>query len=386
MNPGADLRSVAIFRHQLFKRSEPFIADQAQRIRRFGILYVGRERLGAAPAGADSVASSDLPDQRRLRARLWQVASRDPRAYLRVLGDRRPGLIHAHFGADAVYALALANRLRVPLVTTFHGYDATITTAALLRSGKPAWWNYAWHRHELARRGARFLCVSEYVRDRVVALGFPAARTRVHYIGVDTETIRPGTPPRSRPTVLHVARLVEKKGTEDLIAAFATVVQRVPEAELQIVGEGPLETRLRRQVERLGLADAVQFLGAAAHAAVLERVAQAWVLALPSVRARSGDAEGLGMVLLEAAASGVPAVANRHGGIPEVVVDGETGRLCAEHDVAALAAALTGLLRDEALRRRLGEAARARAERHFSLQRQCAALEDIYEDVMGGPG
>ena len=378
------VRKVVIFRHNLFRISEPFIAQQAQLLRRYRPLYLGRLRYGEPPAGAASFALQDRVRGSPLPRVIWQMLTRDTRAYRRLLEGHRPALIHAHFGVNGVYALPLARRLGIPLVTSFHGFDATLATPAFL--GSPEWAQYRFRRARLARDGALFLCVSEYVRDRVVALGFPAARTRVHYIGVDTETIRPATTHRSRPTVLHVARLVEKKGTADLIAAFAAVVQRVPEAELQIVGEGPLEQRLRRQVERLGLAGAVQFLGAQPHAAVLERVAQAWVLALPSVQARSGDAEGLGMVLLEAAASGVPAVATRHGGIPEVVVDGETGRLCAEHDVGALAAALTGLLRDDGLRRRLGEAARARALRHFNLQRQCAALEDIYEDVMGGPG
>jgi len=92
----------------------------------------------------------------------------------------------------------------------------------------------------------------------------------------------------------------------------------------------------------------------------------------------------LGLVLLEAAASGVPSVATRHGGIPEVVVDGETGRLCAERDAEALADALVGLLRDDQLRRRLGQAARERAQRKFDLGCQSAVLEELYVDLLGG--
>ena len=377
------MQTVAVFRHQLFKRSEPFIADQAQQIQRFEMLYLGRERLGAAPPGAASLALSDRPAERPLGARLRQVLTRDARPYLRLLDGRRPDAIHAHFGVDAVYALPLAARLRAPLVATFHGYDATLSVSALLRAGKPSWVNYVLHRRELARRGAVFLCVSEFVRRRVIALGFPEARTRVHYIGVDVDAIRPRTPRRERPTVVHVARLVEKKGTADLIAAFARSLRVVPDAELLIVGEGPLEAALRRQVADLALSGAVCFLGALPHAEVVDLVARSWVLALPSVEARSGDAEGLGMVLLEAAASGVPVVASRHGGIPEVVQDGETGRLCAERDIDGLAAALTELLRDDRLRARMGDAARDRAERHFDLRRQSQALEAIYADVLG---
>ena len=136
------MHTVAIFRNQLFKRSEPFIVDQAQRISQFRILYVGRSRFSAPPSGADSAVLSDLSPEQRFTARLRQAVLRNSEPYARLLAGRGIRLIHAHFGVDAIYALPLAIRLGVPLVTTFHGYDATMTDAALLRSGKPAWWNY----------------------------------------------------------------------------------------------------------------------------------------------------------------------------------------------------------------------------------------------------
>lgn len=376
------METIAVFRNQLFKGSEPFIADQAHQFERFHPLYVGRERLDAGPSGAESVSLSDLNSQRRTTARLWQVLSRDPRPYLALLRDRDPKLIHAHFGVDAVYAQPLANRLDIPLITTFHGFDATMSTPALLRSRKPAWWNYVFFRHALAAEGALFLCVSEYIQRRVVALGFPDQRTRVHYIGVDTDKIRPATKVTDKPTIIHVARLVEKKGTRDLIDAVAIVARSISDVELKVVGIGPLDGALRKLSHERGLENVVHFLGAQPHAQVLHLISQASILALPSVEARSGDAEGLGMVLLEAAACGVPAVANRHGGIPEVVLDGMTGSLCAEHDVQGLAAALTELLRNDSLRRRMGDAARDRAERHFNLKRQSFALESAYQEVL----
>lgn len=374
---------VAIFRNQLFKSSEPFIADQAQQFTRFRPLYVGRERFGDGPTGAESLSLGDAIPQRRVISRLWQVLSRDPRPYVRMIRDRHPRLIHAHFGVDAVYALPIAQRLDVPLITTFHGYDATMSTAALLRAPKPAWWNYVLFRRSLAACGAQFLCVSEYIRRRVISRGFPESLTRVHYIGVNTDEIRPSTHTADRPTVLHVARLVEKKGTRDLIESIALAARTIRDIELFIVGQGPLERSLRDFAREKGVGDIVHFLGVQSHARVIELISRAWLFALPSVEARSGDAEGLGMVLLEAAACGIPTVANRHGGIPEVVVDGATGLLCAEHNVHEFAAALTDLLRDDVLRNRMGKAARERAERHFSLRRQSAALESIYKESLG---
>jgi glycosyltransferase involved in cell wall biosynthesis len=374
---------IAIYRHHLFRISETFIEAQAERLEGCEVFYVGRERFGNGPSNAESLALFDLPDHRTLRARLWQVLSRDPRPYLRLLDGRAPALIHAHFGVEGVYALPIARRLRIPLVTTFHGFDATQTSSTLLLSPYPSWWNYVLHRRQLARHGALFICVSEFIRRRVLALGFPEARTLVHYTGVDTVAIRPISTRSAVPTILHVARLVETKGTCDLIAAFARLVRQIPEARLRIVGEGPLEGALRSQADRLGVSSTVRFLGARPHPEVLKLISDAWVLALPSVTARSGQSEGLGMVLLEAAASGVPVVATLHNGIPEIVVDGVTGLLSPEHDVDALSEHLSELLRSASLRSRMGDAARLRVEQHFDVTRQSVALARVYNHILG---
>ncbi|MHB1240956.1 MAG: glycosyltransferase, partial [Gammaproteobacteria bacterium] len=177
------MREVVVYRHNLFRISEPFIVQQAGRLRRFKPLYLGRFRYGSVPLGAESLALEDLAGLGRFHRLVSQVITRDPRSYLRLLAGRRPALIHAHFGVEGVYALRLAKRLGVPLVTTFHGFDATLSTAAMLCS--PVWANYPLFRKRLARQGDLFLCVSSFIRERVLALGFPEERTHVHYIGVD---------------------------------------------------------------------------------------------------------------------------------------------------------------------------------------------------------
>jgi len=182
--------------------------------------------------------------------------------------------------------------------------------------------------------------------------------------------------------ILHVARLVEKKGTGDLLDAFALVRRKYPVAELQIVGEGPLEHSLRAKAESLGLGDHVHFLGARRHEDVLTLMRKAWVFCLPSITAKSGDAEGLGMVLLEAAACGVPSVATRHGGIPEAVIHGVTGLLQGEHDIAGLAGNLNELLGDAGLRSQMGGAARRHAVEKFDLAKQSSLLADIYRKLL----
>ncbi|GAB2724591.1 glycosyltransferase [Halomonas garicola] len=377
------MREVAIFRHQMFKVSEPFITQQAEQFRQFSPVYLGRKRFGEAPVGSKSLALTDMPEQRRISRRLWQVVTRDPRPYLRLLDQRRPALIHAHFGVEGVYALPLARRLDIPLVTTFHGFDATLSTKSLLASRSPSWMNYAVRRHQLARHGDIFLCVSEFIRQRVLELGFPEDQTHVHHIGIDTQSVQPRDPEGEKPIVLHVARLVEKKGTEYLIRAFVKISDDFPDVELVIIGDGPLRESLEKLVESFGLKSQVHFMGARPHAEVLSSMLKAALLAIPSVTALSGDTEGLPMAILEAASLGIPVVGTWHSGIPEAIVDGKTGFLVAERDTEALAERLHVLLADQGRRRAMGLEARAFCESRFDIRHQTSKLEAIYDRVVG---
>lgn len=371
-----------IFRHQLFKISEPFIVQQASELKNFEPVYLGRDRFGAAPVGSKTLALEDLPEQRRLPQKLWQVITRDPNPYIHLLRGLRPSLIHAHFGVEGIYALPLAHKLGIPLITTFHGFDATTSTNALLRSGSPSWVNYALFRKQLAQRGSLFLCVSDYIRKRVIALGFPEDRTHVHYIGINTENILPRQSEEKSLMVLHVARLVEKKGTEYLIRAFAKIAPLQLGVELVIIGDGPLRGHLESLATELGLNSRIRFLGAQPHNEVLTMMNKASMLVLPSVTAQSGDAEGLGMVLLEAAALGLPLVGSIHGGIPEVIEDGKTGFLFPERDVNVLADRMSELLKDKNLRRNMGNQARVLVESRFDIRKQTEKLEKLYQSVL----
>jgi glycosyltransferase involved in cell wall biosynthesis len=378
--PGGQAREVAVFRHNLFRISETFITQQAGQLSRYRPLYVGRLRQGAGPLGAESRVLGDLGGIWKWPRIGLQMLSRNPGPYLRLLGDRRPSLIHAHFGVEGVYALPVAKRLGIPLVTTFHGFDATLSTTALLSS--PAWANYPLFRGQLARHGDLFLCASSFIRDQVLTMGFPEARTRVHYIGVDCATIRPRDPAEETRTILHVARLVEVKGTRHLIGAFAKLAERFTDVELSIVGDGPLKASLQALAVSLGIGGRVHFLGPRPYPEVLGLMRKAAMLVLPSVRAGDGRVEGLGMVLLEAAATGLPTIGSRIGGIPEGVIDGETGFLTPERDEEALAKRMARLLDDRDLRLAMGAKARALIEGRFDLRRQTAQLEDHYDSVL----
>lgn len=377
------MRQVAIFRHNLFRLSEPFITSQAAHLQRYHPFYLGRLRYGPPPPGADAIALEDLAPHMRMLPAAWHMLSASPHPYLFSLSGRRPDIIHAHFGVEGVYALPLAAQLGVPLVTTFHGFDATLGPLGLLAN--PAWARYALKRGVLAKRGTVFLAASKFLRDKLLALEFPPERVLVHYIGVDTRAISPRQMSQEEPVILHVARLEEVKGTEWLIRAFAQIAPHYPQARLVLIGDGKLRKKLHKLANETGVAARINFLGACPHAEVLAWMQRAAMVVLPSVRTSSGREEGLGLVLLEAAASGVPGIGTRVGGVPEGIAEGETGFLVPERDIDSLAIAMGTLLANPPLRQRMGAAARSRVEQSFDIRRQTAYLEDIYDAVLGGP-
>jgi glycosyltransferase involved in cell wall biosynthesis len=373
---------VAIYRHQLFKRSEPFIEQQAAHLPGIRPIMVGRERWGDAPAGMKSVAMSDSSTYRGDWTRAIHAITRDARSIVTQLQPFDIRLVHAHFGVEGVYAQCVARRLDVPLVTTFHGFDVTTRTMEMLKSGKPSWVNYLLNRRSLARSGELFLCVSNFIREKALAQGFPEERTKLHYIGVDTEKILPPVHRRDNPTLLHVGRLVEKKGCRDLIRAFAALPKRHAEWELTIVGDGPLRTSLTQLATSLGVAERVSFMGARSQAEVLELMGKAAILCQPSITARTGDAEGLPMVILEGAASGLPVIGTYSGGIAEAIVDGQTGFLVDERAVGELTSRLVTLMDSSSNRAKLGQAARSHVEKHFNVAKQSAILAGFYKELI----
>ncbi len=372
MTSVAPLR-LAAFRTQLFKPSEPFIAEQLAALPNSDVLLLGRQSFGPADSRIASwtVASRGVWPARLAGALGW------PDYYRQPIQGHGAQLIHAHFAVDAFQVLPTARRLALPLLTTLHGFDVTTHRSHFLRSRKPSLMRFALGMQQLQQQGDQFICVSEFMRQEALKAGYPAARLQVHYMGIDPRPFAAASHDGA-PHILHVARLVDKKGTTYLIDAFARLAGRHPEARLTILGDGPLRAALEAQVAGHGLQGRVEFAGAVPHRVVRERMAQASVLALPSVTAPSGDSEGLGLVLLEAAASGLPVVGTLHGGIPEAVDSGNSGYLVPERDAVKLAEALDTLLSDASLRRRMGAAGRALVNGRFDIQSQSSKLEEIY--------
>jgi len=367
-----------IYRAPLFNAAETFVQDHVLSLERYRPLLAGLEDKGNIPVGLTGSPFLPRGAGQRLRGRLGDLSWLVPR-----LRPEKPRLIHAHFGPDGHAAVSLSRQLGVPLVTTLHGYDVGRTDRTLLLSGRLSWMRYALRRAHLARHGTLFLVVSDALRAKALAAGFPPERTVTHYNGVDL-TRFPVAVGDDGSTILHVGRLVEKKGTALLLAAFSRLRAMYPAARLVIIGEGPLRGRLERLAEQLGIAQALRFLGYQPPAVVAEWMRRAAVFAAPCITAGDGDAEGGPLVVVEAAASGLPVVGSDHGGIPETVANGRSGFVVPEGDVEALADRLGQLLASAEMRRAMGAAGRALAETRLDLRVQIERLEQLYDSVLAG--
>jgi glycosyltransferase involved in cell wall biosynthesis len=373
-------RRVLIYRSRLLPASETFIQAQTSALSRYEPYFLGRKRVpGLALPAECTIVINETWLLGRLYDRLFTEKGDVPPHVRRHLQRIRPDLIHAHFAVDACLALPVARMLDVPLVVTMHGYDVTTSDNAFQRRSDRALRLFPTRRATLFREADRFIAISNFIRTCAERLGCPPERTRVLYIGIDEQRFTPAPSDPVRPLVLFVGRLVSKKGAEHLLRAIALVQAHVPDVETVFIGDGPLRESLERQSRSLRK---VSFLGCQPASVVSEFLQQASVLCVPSIAAPNGDTEGLGMVFLEAQGSAVPVVSFNSGGISEAVEHGVTGLLAPPGDDEALAAHITRLLQNPELRRQMGAAGRARVEQRFSLGRQTALLEDLYDEVI----
>lgn len=279
-----------------------------------------------------------------------------------IAASYRVNVVHVHFGYVVRDVLPFVHKTGLPLVLSLHGDDAT----ALPRR-QPG------HYAPVVDAVAAVIVPSQFLADVAVDIGFDRERIHVIPSGVDTTLFTP-TPVPADPVVAFVGRLVEKKGLDVLMTAWPAVRAAMPEAQLHVLGAGPLATLLPADdpsVRHLAPEPARRT------AQVRDLIRAARVVATPSRTSEQGDAESLLLVNLEAQASGRPVVTTQHGGIPEFVEAGESALVVPERDPAALAGALIDVLADDALATRLGAAGPAVAKR-FDVADSAARVDSVY--------
>ena len=373
---------IAVFNCLLLGRSETFVRAQAEALRDYRAVYVGSRHvengLELPPDRTYPVNTGGMLGS--AAEAMFKYTGRAP-LLERCLATLRPALIHAHFGLGGALSMPIARRLNVPLITTFHGADATVHDT-IARKLSVTHRIFIRRRPELFRQCALIITVSDFIRRKVIELGAPPEKVIIHHIGIDTDFFAPDDAVNREPVVLFVGRLVEKKGCDDLIRAMRDVRAAAPEARLRIVGDGQQRQHLEQLAQQNLPAGAYEFLGMQPPEVVREHVRRASIFCVPSVTAQSGDAEGFGLVFSEAQAMGTPVVSTRSGGITDAVDHGRTGLLVPERDPEALGCAIVQLLQDKQMWHAFSEAGIRFVRERFELMKQTAKLEQIYRSVV----
>ncbi|MDX2079374.1 MAG: glycosyltransferase [Terrimicrobiaceae bacterium] len=303
----------------------------------------------------------------------WQISRNEAARIQRMICDHHTDLLHVFFGNVAIHLLPLLRILDVPFVVSFHGSDVT---------GSIANADHRAAREEVFARAAGVFCRSSHLASRVRELGAAPSRIRLmRTVLPPVEFVERTAPTGGAWKFAIAARLVPKKGIATAIRAFAEFAVEHPNASLEIAGDGPLEPELRRLAADCGVADRVSFRGFLDQTELARLFAEAHVYLQPS-EAVGGDVEGVPNALLEAMATGLPAVATSHGGIPEVIESGVHGLLIPEGNPAALSAAMGRLTSEPELARTLARAGAARVSSLFSADAQMTAIEGLYREAI----
>ena len=366
--------SAVIFRKRLLSYSETFIADQGQMLHNFKPVFCG---FGRDSSGISMIENSEthlLSDYSALPGlskTLFRKGLPGAKQWISAIAGADPDIIHAHFFNDGIDGLKLGSRLQLPVVTTVHGHDITKYSNAVAHSRE----NQAFF-----EQVDGVIAVSNFIAAEALRRGCPESKLRQHYIGIDLEKFDQEKQESEVPSLLFVGRLVEKKGCTYLLQAMQKLKSRFPQLLLTIVGDGELSAPLKQEARERDIN--VDFVGSENASQIRSRLATSWLFVAPSVTAQNGDAEGLGMVFLEAQALSTPVVSFRSGGLVEAVVEDETALLCEERNIDGLADNITQLLENDAQRHHMGKLGRARVEQYFDVRKQCAELEKIYQALI----
>jgi glycosyltransferase involved in cell wall biosynthesis len=278
--------------------------------------------------------------------------------------DHNVDVILAEFGPAGADICRVAKKFRIPLVVHFHGHDAHRRSVVE---------EYQIRYREMFEYAHSIVSVSHYMTQALVALG--ADRSRIVYNPYGPRSSYFTIKADYSKTILSVGRFTDIKANYLTLMAFKIALESEPDARLVMVGGGELLETCRTLAEIWGIADRVFFAGAVAHQDTVDWFRKACCFAQHSVIPSYGDAEGTPVAILEAGASGLPVIATKHAGIIDVVVDGSTGYLVKERDVATMGAAMAALLGDRDRARAMGEAARNHIQENFTVERHLRVLQ-----------
>jgi glycosyltransferase involved in cell wall biosynthesis len=292
------------------------------------------------------------------------------RAMANFLADNKVDAVLAEFGPTATLVMDACDKMNVPLIAHFHGYDA-YRQKTLQTFGR----RYP----ELFEIADAIVAVSRDMQAQLIKLGAPADKVHYNSCGVEPSVFKGANPLNNPPTFVAVGRFVDKKAPHLTLLAFQATLEKCPEARLVMIGDGPLWEACRQMTMSLGLSSAVELQGVCSQAEVATVMRQARAFVQHSITTHDGDSEGTPVAVLEAGASGLPVVSTRHAGIKDAVIHQKTGLLVEEGDIHTMAEHMIRLAKDPQLAASLGKAGREWVSSEYSMDKSINRLWSIIE-------
>lgn len=286
--------------------------------------------------------------------------------------ENKPDILHAHFGPMGVLLAPVAEKLNIPLVVTFYGYDIS----EIIRY---EYWQESYK--ELAETADCITVLSEEMRERARNIGFKDDQLEIVHLGTKINEITYQEPSYPITQFLSIGRLAEKKGHLDTLKAFHTVLRTTEDPlQLSIIGDGPDRPHIESYIRSKGLQENVSIVGSLPHSKVIEYLYQADAFVLSSKTASNGDREGTPTVLIEAQAAGLPCISTFHAGIPEII-PAENHRLLAEEgNLSQIIATMQKLLESsEEEVKEISRLGRKQVEEAFDVTREAEKFIKIYK-------
>jgi colanic acid/amylovoran biosynthesis glycosyltransferase len=351
--------------------SETFIQEQKNGLQGEVFYYYG----GFLPLYLEGYGKLMLPSISwvvKIKRKLgFKTFNADETAFIRSLKRNKIQVVLAQYGTTANRIVEICRKINIPLITHFHGYDASIK--AVIENCN----NY----HDVFAYSTNVIAVSVAMQEKLIQLGCPKDKV-VYNPCVPNASFIEVLPDFSAPVFIGLGRFVDKKAPYYTILAFSQVLQQYPQAQLIIGGKGELYEACDNLIRHLKIESSVSLPGILTQEQFKNYLSTSLAFVQHSVTALSGDQEGTPVAVLEASAAGLPVIATFHAGIPDVIIDGETGLLVAEHDVSAMAEKMRLLLGNRELAMQLGKKGKERIKNNFTMENHLKKIDTLLKKVI----
>ena len=348
--------------------SETFIQEQKKGLRG-KIFYYYNGEVPQALEGFGTLTNRAVTWSIKIKRKLgFKTFSIAETAFLHSLKKNKIQVVLAQYGTTSFRITKICKKLNIPLITHFHGYDASIKSVIDNCENYKTVFEYS----------SFVIAVSLYMQKQLIALGCPEEKAIYNTYGPN-DSFLSVDPKFTNSTFVAVGRFVNKKAPYYTLLAFKKAHNRFPEAKLIMGGTGELFESCSNIVKAFGLEDAVLLPGIINQTQFVGYLSEGLAFVQHSITAQNGDQEGTPVAVLEASAAGLPVISTKHAGIPDIIIEDETGFLVNEHDVDAMAAKMMLLLENKKLAKTLGNNGKERIKNNFTLKRHLDVINLLIE-------